>query len=36
MRGEWDWNIIPEDKIEWIIFSVVLLIILGSAFWIFR
>jgi hypothetical protein len=36
MRGDWDWNVIPEDKVEWIILSVMLLIILGAAFWIFR
>jgi hypothetical protein len=36
MRGDWDWNIVPEDKAEWIIFSVALLIVLGAALWIFR
>lgn len=29
MRGDWDWNIVPEDKAEWIIFTVALLIVLG-------
>jgi hypothetical protein len=36
MRGNWDWNIIPEDKAEWVIFCVALLIVLGAALWIFR
>lgn len=36
MRRDWDWNIVPEDKAEWVIFGVSLLIILGTAFWIFR
>jgi hypothetical protein len=36
MKGNWDWNIIPEDKAEWVIFSVALLIVLGAALWIFR
>ena len=36
MRGDWDWNIVPEDKAEWIIFTVALLIVLGAALWIFR
>jgi hypothetical protein len=36
MRGDWDWNIVPEDKAEWVIFGVSLLIVLGAAFWIFR
>jgi hypothetical protein len=30
MRGNWDWNIIPEDKAEWIIFCVALLIVGGA------
>jgi hypothetical protein len=36
MKGNWDWNIIPEDNAEWVIFSVALLIVLGAALWIFR
>jgi hypothetical protein len=36
MRGNGDWNIIPEDKAEWVIFSVALVIVLGAALWIFR
>jgi hypothetical protein len=36
MRGDWDWNIVPEDKAVWIIFSVALVIVLVTALWIFR
>jgi hypothetical protein len=36
VRGNGDWNLIPEDKAEWVIFSVALLIVLGAALWIFR
>ena len=36
MRGDWDWNIIPEDRAELIIFSVALLIVFGAALWIFQ
>jgi hypothetical protein len=36
MRGDWDWNIIPEDKVEWIILLISLLIVVAAAIWIFR
>jgi hypothetical protein len=34
MRGDWD--LIPEDRAEWVIFSVAVLIVAGAALWIFR
>jgi len=36
MRGNWDWDIIPEGRAEWIGFSIALLVVLGAAWWIFR
>lgn len=36
MRGDGDWNIIPESAAEWLIFVVSLVIVLGAALWIFR
>jgi hypothetical protein len=34
MRGDWD--LIPEGTVEWVAFSVALLIVIGAALWIFR
>ena len=31
MSGNWDWNIVSEDKAEWVIFSVAALIVAGAA-----
>jgi hypothetical protein len=36
MKGEWDWNIIPEGKVEWFIFLAALVVVLAAAAWIFR
>jgi hypothetical protein len=36
MRGENDWDLIPEDKAEWVIFGIALAVVLGAAWWIFR
>jgi len=36
MKGEWDWDIVPEGKVEWVIFFVALLVVLAAAVWIFR
>ena len=30
------WDLIPEDRLEWIMLAAVLLIVLGAAVWIFR
>jgi hypothetical protein len=35
MSGQ-DWNIVPEDMAEWVIFLVSVAIVLGAALWIFR
>ena len=36
MKGENDWDIVPEDKAELVIFGIALLVIIGAAWWIFR
>jgi hypothetical protein len=36
MRGDWDWDIIPDGRVEWIAFSVAQVIVLVAAWWIFR
>ena len=36
MHGDWDWNVIPEDKAEWIILGLALALVLGIAWWISR
>ena len=36
MKGNWEWDLIPGDKVEWIILASVLVIVLGAAVWIFR
>jgi hypothetical protein len=34
MRGNWDWDIVPESIVEWIGFSVALVVVLVAAWWI--
>ncbi len=36
MRGDWDWDIIPEGRVEWIGFSIALVVVLVAAWWISR
>jgi hypothetical protein len=36
MHEDWDWNIIPEDRAEWIGLSLALVLVLAIAWWIFR
>jgi hypothetical protein len=32
----WDWDIVPEGVVEWIIFLVAAAVVEGAAWWIFR
>jgi hypothetical protein len=36
MKGNGEWNIVPEGKGEWVILLASLLIVAGAALWIFR
>jgi hypothetical protein len=36
MRGDHDWDVIPHDKAECVIFGIALAVVLGAAWWIFR
>jgi hypothetical protein len=36
MRGNCDWDIIPEGRVEWIGFSIALVVVLVAAWWISR
>jgi len=34
--SNWDWDIVPENKQEWVVLLISLLIILATAWWISR